>query len=42
MPNNDSRSLARCTKTAVVHKVIDITPGIDVLPAKPSENQALA
>ena len=26
MPINDSRSLARSTKTAIVHKVIDITP----------------
>ncbi len=26
MPTNDSRTLTRFTKTATVHKVIDITP----------------
>jgi len=29
MPINDSRSLARYTKSAIVHKVIDITPASD-------------
>jgi len=38
MPNNDSRTLTRVTKTAVVHKVIDITPE----PASPSTKLPVA
>ena len=41
MPINDSRSLTRYTKTAVVHKVIDITPGEDAPPGKASISQLL-
>lgn len=35
MPNNDSHSLTRLTKNAVVHKVIDITPRMDAPSSKP-------
>ena len=36
MPTNDPRTLARSTKTAIVHKVIDITPGAE-LPTSPKD-----
>jgi hypothetical protein len=42
MPTNDSRSLARSTKTAVVHKVIDITPDAAPSSTKDTVAQILA
>ena len=42
MPINDSRSLTRCTKTAVVHKVIDITPEAEVPRSNVPVSQLLA
>jgi hypothetical protein len=42
MPTNDSRSLTRFTKTAVVHKVIDITPETDAPSRKVTAAQLLA
>jgi hypothetical protein len=42
MPANDSRSLVRSTKAAVVHKVIDITPEPDAPKRKVVLEEALA
>jgi len=42
MPNNDSRTLTRVTKNAVVHKVIDITPQMDEPPKKRLVSRLLA
>ena len=42
MPTNDSKSLARFTKTAIVHKVIDITPDLDGPVRKDLFSQVLA
>jgi hypothetical protein len=42
MPTNDSRSLTRYTKSAVVHKVIDITPQAAAPSRKLSAAQVLA
>ena len=42
MPTNDSRSLSRYTKTAIVHKVIDITPEPEAPPRKVPVAQILA
>jgi hypothetical protein len=42
MPTNDSRSLTRSTKSAVVHKVIDITPQPASLSKKDLAAQLLA
>ncbi|MGA3170165.1 MAG: hypothetical protein ABSE62_04060 [Chthoniobacteraceae bacterium] len=42
MPTNDSRSLIRTTKSAVVHKVIDITPDAGGASKKVTASQLLA
>ena len=42
MPINDSRSLARSTKTAIVHKVIDITPDPETSSTKAPASKILA
>ncbi len=42
MPTNDSRTLTRYTKSAVVHKVIDITPEADAPASKVTFSQVLA
>jgi hypothetical protein len=42
MPTNDSRTLTRYTKSAVVHKVIDITPEADAPASKVTFEQVLA
>ena len=42
MPNTDSRTLTRITKSAVVHKVIDITPQADTPSRKSFMEKALA
>ena len=41
MPINDSRSMVRSTKTAMVHKVIDITPEPASSPKQPLRDQVL-
>jgi hypothetical protein len=42
MPTNDTRSLARTAKTAVVHKVIDITPDPEASSTKAPAGKLLA